>query len=74
MRSANEPESREEDTIPVQCRDMMSEGGGYGTRLSDNGNMNSIGSVDNTESDMSAMQFRTGLKKCGPARGESGAT
>ena len=30
MRSADEPGSREEDTIPVQCRDTGSEGGGYG--------------------------------------------
>jgi hypothetical protein len=75
MRSASEPGSREEDTIPVRCRDTRSEGGGYGARLSDTLNMNSIDPVDNTGSDMSAMQSMQRLKKeCGPARGESGAT
>src|SRR5690606_34942245 len=71
MRSAVEPGSREEDTIPVRCRDTGSEGGGYGARLSDNGNMNSIGSVDNTMTNMSAMQFRVGWIKMWPrSRGE----
>ena len=75
MRSAGEPGSREEDTIPVRCRDTRPEGGGYGQRLSDGLNMNSIGSVDNTMSDMSAMQMlHMAKKECGPARGESGAT
>ena len=75
MRSAGEPGSREEDTIPVQCRDTRSEGGGYGARLSDTTNMNSIGSVDNAGRYMPAMQMLQRLKKeCGPARGESGAT
>ena len=62
MRSAGEPGSREEDTIPVRCRDTGSEGGGFGARLSDGFNMNSIWRVDNTMSDMSAMQMRTSLK------------
>ena len=75
MRSAIEPESREEDTIPVRCRDTGSEGGGYGARLSDNPNMNSIAPVDNAMSDMSAMQsMQIAKSECGPARGESGAT
>ncbi len=75
MRSAGEPGSREEDTIPVRCRDTRSEGGGYGARLSDSTNMNSIGPVDNTGRHMSAMQLSQRLKKeCGPARGGSGAT
>lgn len=62
MRSAGEPGPREEDTIPVRCRDTESEGGGFGARLSDNANMNSIGSVDNAMSDMSAMQLLQGPK------------
>ena len=56
MRSAGEPGSREEDTIPVQCRDTCSEGGGYGTRLSDVSVMNSTGLVGNTATGMSAMR------------------
>ncbi len=63
MRSAGEPGSREEDTIPVRCRDTGSEGGGFGARLSDALNMNSIDLVDNAMSDISAMQTRAGLKK-----------
>lgn len=63
MRSAGEPGSREEDTIPVRCRDTRSEGGGFGARLSDTYNMNSIDPVDNAMSDMSAMHSCTGLKK-----------
>jgi hypothetical protein len=63
MRSAGEPGSREEDTIPVRCRDTRSEGGGFGARLSDTLNMNSIHPVDNAMSDMSAMHSCTGLKK-----------
>jgi hypothetical protein len=63
MRSASEPGSREEDTIRVRCRDTGSEGGGYGARLSDSANMNSIELVDNTMSDMSAMQLMHGPVK-----------
>ena len=75
MRSAGEPGSREEDTIPVRCRDTWSEGGGFGARLSDKPNMNSTGPVGNAMSDMSAMQsMQKGRRECGPARGESGAT
>jgi hypothetical protein len=72
MRSASEPGSREEDTIRVRCRDTGSEGGGYGARLSDSANMNSIELVDNTMSDMSAMQLMHGpVKKMWPrSRGE----
>lgn len=63
MRSADEPGSREEDTIPVQCRDMMSEGGGYGTRLSDRCYMYSISSVDNTDNEHVSHAKLQGLEK-----------
>ena len=71
--------SREEEMIlsPVlRCGVRREEE--IGARLSNKAYMNSTGSIDNPDTDMSAMRFWEGwlcsrAKEKGPARGESGA-
>ena len=71
MRSAGEPGSREEETIPVRCRDTGSEGGGYEARLSDRLTMAGQEGASKREGDNAAMHSRGGRKRMWPrSRGE----